>query len=75
MSMHKSSIVVHPSWKQLELLKKMEKWYFKMHAWKPQTQSISPQEENRVVQNEWQCLLLNIDDYKKELEKIKNIVF
>lgn len=46
-----------------------------MHAWKPQTQSISPQEENSVVQNEWQCLLLNIDDYKKELEEIKNIVF
>jgi hypothetical protein len=46
-----------------------------MHAWERQTQNISPQEESIVVQNEWQCFLLNIDDYKKELEEIKNIVF
>lgn len=31
----------------------MGKWYFKMHAWEPQTQNISPQEESSVVQNEW----------------------
>jgi len=73
--MHKSFVVVYPSWKQLELLKKMEKWYFKMHAWERQTQNINPQEESSVVQNEWQCFLLDIDDYKKELEEIKNIVF
>jgi hypothetical protein len=53
----------------------MEKWYFKMHAWEAQTQNISPQEENSVVQNEWQSLLLNIDNYKKELEEINNIFF
>jgi hypothetical protein len=46
-----------------------------MHAQEPQTQNISPQEESSVVQNESQCLLLNIDNYKKELEEIKNIVF